>query len=682
MWFVDVIRKLVGRITPSGEMTQFSLPAVTGGAQTIASGPDGNLWLTSNGGGQGQPDWILRVSVKGDVTKFQAGSNQGGGFGTGPESITAGPDGNVWFTEFWTSRIGRLTPSGILTEFPTPTPGSAPRGIVAGPDGNLWFTETNRTHVAIARVTPDGHVTEHLLTQGPSDLGLNGLVAGPDGNLWFTEQAGIGHISPGGEIVYVPLPQDSQPRTLAAGPDGNIWFTDSRKNAIARLSVAGAIREFPLPRRNSDPLGIAVGGDGRIWFTETAFSSVGSIGVKVPEVLLSRRVQLFADSSTKTVTVTNTGDATLAIASIQVAGVDKDVFTKSSDSCSGKSVAPGATCEIQLGHSAGGAAGLQSAFLEIADNATGTPQRISLVAQLRSCKLPVVVSIGPNSVQQGELLDTTTGLTLYDSTAGFEKDRDQRIRTTATPALYGQTSGYFDRAAGRWLPVQTSAWISEDGSRYAYTFLSADTRSQLHVVDVGSGLDRVIALPPDFWGVLAFTSRGIYVDKRYEGVGPGLWLVDPDSGALQQTLTSQAVDAVSGSAAWIGEWNAGDKLPQPPGMGGGHNQLVKRDLATGATTPWFFGPGSNVGIAAVVNGSPVVSVYDGVTTKYVIVKAPNQGQRMDFPFSTGAYPYAAGFVADPQGIWVGTADGVYLWSARNGGVLVSAETATPAGTCA
>jgi virginiamycin B lyase len=60
-----------------------------------------------------------------------------------PWGITAGPDGNLWFTEHSGNKIGRITPAGVITEFPIPTRRSGPFGITAGPDGNLWFTETN-----------------------------------------------------------------------------------------------------------------------------------------------------------------------------------------------------------------------------------------------------------------------------------------------------------------------------------------------------------------------------------------------------------------------------------------------------------------------------------------------------------------------------------------------------------
>src|SRR5919204_3218853 len=134
IWFEDNNRKVIGRITPTGDVKQFSEAyELIGGANTIVAGPDGNVWVVAGGGGRGKPDWILRVTPAGQITPFSAGDNLGGGLGSGPESITLGPDGNLWFDEFWTNRIGRLTPSGSLTEFAIPTADSGPRGITAGP---------------------------------------------------------------------------------------------------------------------------------------------------------------------------------------------------------------------------------------------------------------------------------------------------------------------------------------------------------------------------------------------------------------------------------------------------------------------------------------------------------------------------------------------------------------------
>ena len=46
----------------------------------------------------------------------------------------------MWFTE-QAGKIGRITATGIVTEFPVPNPNSSPGGLTIGPDGNLWFTE-------------------------------------------------------------------------------------------------------------------------------------------------------------------------------------------------------------------------------------------------------------------------------------------------------------------------------------------------------------------------------------------------------------------------------------------------------------------------------------------------------------------------------------------------------------
>ena len=69
-----------------------------------------------------------------------------------PDGITAGPDGNLWFTEYNAGKIGEINPAThAVTEFPIPYTGSQPQSITAGPDGNLWFADSG-TH-AIGVVT-------------------------------------------------------------------------------------------------------------------------------------------------------------------------------------------------------------------------------------------------------------------------------------------------------------------------------------------------------------------------------------------------------------------------------------------------------------------------------------------------------------------------------------------------
>ena len=114
----------------------------------------------------------------------------------GVQQITAGADGNMWFTESDANKIGKLTPSGQYTEYAVPTPNAGLGPITNGPDGNVWFGEIGK----IGKITPDGKITEYAIAGG----GPYGLAGGADGNVWFTERlssGAIGKITPDGKIT-------------------------------------------------------------------------------------------------------------------------------------------------------------------------------------------------------------------------------------------------------------------------------------------------------------------------------------------------------------------------------------------------------------------------------------------------------------------------------------------------
>src|SRR6478752_10127288 len=80
--------------------------------------------------------------------------------GSGPYSLTGGPDGALWFTMVQGGSIGRLVPGEGLSAHRL-DPECGPTVIVAGPDDALWFTEY-RAH-RIGRIALDGAVTEFAL---------------------------------------------------------------------------------------------------------------------------------------------------------------------------------------------------------------------------------------------------------------------------------------------------------------------------------------------------------------------------------------------------------------------------------------------------------------------------------------------------------------------------------------
>jgi hypothetical protein len=171
-------------------------------------------------------------------------------------------------------RIGRITTSGTATEFSMS--GGQPLGITAGPDGNLWFTEGIGE---IGRITPSGVVTEFIVpsSRTPADQDITGITAGPDGNLWFTEyRAGIiGRITLAGVVTEYLVPTSTcLPFAITAGPDGNLWFSEQGANQIGRLTPAGVFTEFPA---GSQPTGLTADPDNNLWFTELNAGNVGQL---------------------------------------------------------------------------------------------------------------------------------------------------------------------------------------------------------------------------------------------------------------------------------------------------------------------------------------------------------------------------------------------------------------------
>ena len=108
----------------------------------------------------------------GTITEFTAGISSG----VITEYIAAGPDGNLWFTEYFGQRIGQITPTGTVTEFSSGISSDAyPLGITAGPDGNLWFVENAGNlgfvggcdAVEVSCALEAGHSGQHMSDPAP-----------------------------------------------------------------------------------------------------------------------------------------------------------------------------------------------------------------------------------------------------------------------------------------------------------------------------------------------------------------------------------------------------------------------------------------------------------------------------------------------------------------------------------
>src|SRR4029077_2299913 len=95
-------------------------------ALDIANGPDGNLWVAVF------PGSIHKVTIQGVDTAYSVAGI--------PVHIAAAEDGALWFTEYDSNSLGRITTDGDVSDFTTPTTNFL-FSLMSGSGGKLWLTE-------------------------------------------------------------------------------------------------------------------------------------------------------------------------------------------------------------------------------------------------------------------------------------------------------------------------------------------------------------------------------------------------------------------------------------------------------------------------------------------------------------------------------------------------------------
>src|SRR5262249_4823449 len=234
---------------------------------SITAGPDGALWFTNR--------WLSLVALTGDMSLHRLTTS---GALTAvstpnfiPFAVTTGADGNLWATDD-SSGIARISTGGSVLVLPTP--GVAPHAITAGPDGALWFdgvtTGPSATGV-IGRMATDGTwTTVTSSVSKPVDTSLQTITTGPDGNIWCSCGA---RVKPPGTVL-----SGSPGITLAPGQDGNVWFNSGTNVGSATPNLT--ITSSPIPGAPTSPFiigGIASGSDANMWFVDHDQGKLGRI---------------------------------------------------------------------------------------------------------------------------------------------------------------------------------------------------------------------------------------------------------------------------------------------------------------------------------------------------------------------------------------------------------------------
>jgi virginiamycin B lyase len=237
----------------------------------ITAGPGGNVWFTEENANQ---IGVINSATQ-RMSEFAVPTS-----GAQPFRITPGPDGNLWFTEVGADKIGMINPTtGKIEEFAVPTPSAQPFEITAGPDGTIWFTEWGANQIGMLTIAT-GKISEFPIPTG--DAVAEGITLGPDGNIYFTESVAgkLGMINPTSHSITEPvtLAGGSSPEGITSGPGGALWFTEPGTNQIGTYYPAtGSLKQVAIPTAGSKPVDVVAGLAGNVWFTQGGTNQIGML---------------------------------------------------------------------------------------------------------------------------------------------------------------------------------------------------------------------------------------------------------------------------------------------------------------------------------------------------------------------------------------------------------------------
>jgi Putative metal-binding motif len=165
-WAIDRMTGVVSRATTTGVVTYFSgLPVSSGYPSPVVSGPGDSMWFTYGGA-------LVRVTMGGAVTAMPLPSDL-----QLDTALAAGPDGNLWASV--ANGVARISPAGqVLGRYPVT---DTPNALAPGPDGDVWFTYHRAG--GLGRVTPSGHVTDFAGEIDSRDLPTR-IIRASDGAMW------------------------------------------------------------------------------------------------------------------------------------------------------------------------------------------------------------------------------------------------------------------------------------------------------------------------------------------------------------------------------------------------------------------------------------------------------------------------------------------------------------------
>jgi cysteine-rich repeat protein len=250
-----------------------------GGGHSLQRDHDGNLWIT-----QPDRDTLTHLDVHTGVFTYYPLPKIGDDQGSYPHTLRFDAQGKIWFTCSKSNHLARFDPTTAeFTYYRLPPADPAevglsipvPYGCDVAPDGDIWFSQLFGQRVG--RLDP---ATGNITAWKPPFYGPRRLRVGADGIVWVPGYGSgvLGRFDPTIERwktfdlpTGVALPpgygNSEQPYALNANRQtGDVWITGSASDTLIRFEPTGErFSAYPVPTRGSFMREIVFDPDGNPW---------------------------------------------------------------------------------------------------------------------------------------------------------------------------------------------------------------------------------------------------------------------------------------------------------------------------------------------------------------------------------------------------------------------------------
>jgi gluconolactonase len=256
-----------------------------------------------------------------------------------PEGPAFDRDGNLYFVNWLSSAIVRLTPEGVASEFFNT--GGIPAGLAFHRDGSLYIADEGDELHGILRVV-DGQATILVNEyEGQPLNGANDLVFDRDGVLYFSDPWRSSRANPIGGF-YRLLPDAALeridtglafPNGVALSADGSAaYLAETREHRILRYAIdpegrIGPREDFAHLPGGEGPDGMAFDEAGNLYVAHYSggrvaiFDRFGTLAGEIPIPGANVTNVAFGGSDRRTLVVTDVETASLYETRVEIPGL-------------------------------------------------------------------------------------------------------------------------------------------------------------------------------------------------------------------------------------------------------------------------------------------------------------------------------------------------------------------------